>query len=467
MKAHAAKAALGIPASTRLPASLFRAYDLRGIVGQDLDANAALLIGRAIGSQSRRSGEQRTLVARDGRLSSPSLMQALQQGLLESGCEVIDLGLVPSPLLYFAAQQLGIGSAVMLTGSHNPPDYNGFKILQEGEPLTAAQIQSLKNTIENKDFISGQGSLREQSITIDYCAALTANIRLAKPLTVVIDCGNGATGVIAPRLFADLGCQVKTLFAEVDGRFPNHHPDPSQAENLRKLIQAVKASKADVGLAFDGDGDRLGVVTAQGQIIAADRLLMLFAHEQPGASVVFDVKCSHRLPQWITQQGGKPLMVKTGRTTIRQTMQKSGALLGGELSGHFCFADRWNGFDDALYAAARLLELLSASEKPLAELIAVLPQDCSTAEIFIPVAEEEKFALIEHLQQQGNFSGSQVNRLDGVRVDYPRGFALIRASNTKAALTLRFAADDKAELKRIQTRFAEQLRLIAPNLTSF
>jgi len=463
MKAHAAKAALGIPASTELPSSLFRAYDLRGIVGQTLDAPIAWLIGRAIGSQSRRSGERRTLVARDGRLSSPELMQALQQGLLESGCEVIDLGLVPSPLLYFAAQRLGIGSAVMLTGSHNPPDYNGFKILQEGEPLTAEQIQSLKNTIENKDFISGQGSLREHSITIDYCAALTSDIRLAKPLKVVIDCGNGATGVIAPRVFADLGCQVQTLFAEVDGRFPHHHPDPSQAENLRDLIQAVTASKADVGLAFDGDGDRLGVVTAQGQIITADRLLMLFARELPGACVVFDVKCSHRLPQWITAQGGQPLMVKTGRTYIRQTMQKSGALLGCELSGHFCFADRWNGFDDALYAAARLLELLSQRPQSLAD----LPQDYSTAEILIPVAEAEKFALIKRLQQQGDFSGGRVNRLDGVRVDYPRGFALIRASNTQAALTLRFAADDNAELKRIQRRFAKVLRLIAPHLTAF
>jgi len=463
MKAHAAKAVLGIPASTRLPARLFRAYDLRGIVGQDLDANAALLIGRAIGSQSKRAGERRVLLARDGRLSSPKLMQALQLGLLISGCKLIDLGLVPVPLLYFAAQRLSIDSAVMLTGSHNPPDHNGFKILRGGEPLTAEQIQQLRACIEQEDFISGQGSLREQSIIEDYSAALLSNIQLAKPLKVVIDCGNGATGVIAPPLFEGLGCQVKTLFAEIDGRFPNHHPDPSRTKNLQSLIQAVKASNADIGLAFDGDGDRLGVVTAQGQIIPADTLLMLLATKRCGA-VVFDVKCSHRLPQWITQQGGRPLMVKTGRTHIRQQMQHSGAWLGGELSGHFCFADRWNGFDDALYAAARVLELLSASEKPLAELIADLPQDYSTAEIFIPLAEEEKFALIKRLQQ-GDFSGGRVNKLDGVRVDYPRGFALIRASNTQAALTLRFAADDKTELSRIQSQFAEALRLIAPDLT--
>jgi len=459
---------LDIPASINLSPGLFRAYDLRGIVGQDLDTRAAFSIGRAIGTTSQRAGEARVLVARDGRLSSPELMRALQQGLLASGCQVIDLGLVPVPLLYFAAATLAIGSAVMVTGSHNPPQYNGFKILLEGEPLTAGQIQTLRACIETEDFSCGQGLLNEQSILEDYCAALTADIRLSKPLNIVIDCGNGATGLITPRLFERLGCQVTRLFTKVDGRFPNHHPDPGRAENLQSLIQAVKISDADIGLAFDGDGDRLGVVTNTGQIIPADQLLMLFAgellSERPGASVVFDVKCSYRLPQYITRQGGQPLMAKTGRTHIRQAMQQSGALLGGELSGHFCFADSWNGFDDALYAAARLLQRLSRSEKTSAKLAAELPQDCATEEITIAAADEEKFALIDRLQQQAEFTGGQVNRLDGVRVDWPRGFGLIRASNTSPALTLRFAAEDQAELSRIQHVFAEQLHPILPTL---
>jgi len=457
---------LGIPASIKLSPSLFRAYDLRGIVGQDLDTRAAFSIGRAIGTTSQRTGERRVLVARDGRLSSPELMQALQQGLLASGCQVIDLGLVPVPLLYFAAATLSFGSAVMLTGSHNPPQYNGFKILLEREPLSAAQIQALRGCIEAEDFASGQGALSEQSILEDYCAALLADIYLAKPLKIVIDCGNGATGLMAPRLFKALGCQVIPLFTEVDGRFPNHHPDPSRAENLQSLIQAVKASGADIGLAFDGDGDRLGIVTSSGRIIPADQLLMLFADallsKHRSASVVFDVKCSYRLREWITRQGGKPLMVKTGRTHIREAMRQSGALLGGELSGHFCFADNWNGFDDALYAAARLLQCLSQSEKTSDERVNELPQDCATEEITIAVTDEEKFALIDHLQQQAQFVGGQVNRLDGVRVDWPRGFGLIRASNTSPALTLRFAAEDQAELSRIQKVFAEQLHLFLP-----
>ncbi|WP_204376507.1 phosphomannomutase/phosphoglucomutase, partial [Ventosimonas gracilis] len=359
-----------------------------------------------------------------------------------------------------------IGSAVMLTGSHNPPEYNGFKILRAGEPLSAEQIQLLRRSIKNEDFVSGQGVIRKQSIFKDYCAALGAGIYLARPLKIVIDCANGATGLIAPRLFKALGCEVIPLFAEVDGRFPNHPPDPSRAENLQSLIQAVKDSRADMGLAFDGDGDRLGVVTNSGRIIPADQLLMLFAGElltqHPGVSVVFDVKCSYRLPEWIKKQGGKPLMVKTGRTHIREAMRQNGALLGGELSGHFCFADRWNGFDDALYAAARLLQTLSQSEKTSDALAAELPQDCATEEITIAVADEEKFALIDRLQQQAEFSGGQINRLDGIRVDWPRGFGLIRASNTSPALTLRFAAEDETELKRIQQLFAKQLQLVLP-----
>ena len=452
----------------KLPADIFRAYDIRGVVGDTLTAEYAYWIGRAIGSQSLAQGEPKVIVGRDGRLSGPELLQQLVQGLLDCGCEVTDIGMVPTPVVYFAANVLEGRSAVMLTGSHNPPDYNGFKIIIAGDTLANEQIQALKTRLDDNDLASGVGSVQQVDVLQRYFKTIRDDIALAKPLRVVVDCGNGAAGVIAPQLIEALGCSVIPLFCEVDGTFPNHHPDPGKPENLVDLIARVKAENADLGLAFDGDGDRVGVVTNTGNIVYPDRLLMLFAKDvvsrNPGADIIFDVKCTRRLTPLISGYGGRPVMWKTGHSLIKKKMKETGALLAGEMSGHIFFKERWYGFDDGIYSAARLLEILSLEKRNAEQVFSAFPSDISTPEINIKVTEQTKFGMIERLQREGQWGEANITSIDGVRVDYPKGWGLIRASNTTPVLVLRFEADTQEELERIQDVFRAQLLKVAPDL---
>ncbi|SDG42874.1 phosphomannomutase [Pseudomonas seleniipraecipitans] len=456
------------PQAPKLPADIFRAYDIRGVVGAGLTPETAYWIGRAIGSQSLAEGEPNVSVGRDGRLSGPTLVQQLIDGLVDSGCQVSDVGMVPTPVVYYAAHVLAGKSAVMLTGSHNPPDYNGFKIVIAGDTLANEQIQALKNRIDNNDLVSGQGSVEAVDLLPRYLEQIRSDIAMAKPLRVVVDCGNGAAGVIAPQLIEALGCTVIPLFCDVDGNFPNHHPDPGKPENLVDLIAKVKEHKADIGLAFDGDGDRVGVVTNTGAIVYPDRLLMLFAKDvvsrNPGADIIFDVKCTRRLTPLISGYGGRPVMWKTGHSLIKKKMKETGALLAGEMSGHVFFKERWFGFDDGIYAAARLLEILSQDKRTAEQVFAAFPNDVSTPEINIQVTEQTKFPIVERLQREGQWGEGSVTNLDGVRVDYPKGWGLVRASNTTPVLVLRFEAESQAELERIQELFRTQMHLVAPDV---
>ncbi|WP_211206292.1 phosphomannomutase/phosphoglucomutase [Zestomonas thermotolerans] len=452
----------------KLPASIFRAYDIRGVVGDTLTHETAYWIGRAVGSESLARGEPCVAVGRDGRLSGPELVQALIQGLVDTGCQVSDVGMVPTPALYYATHVLEGKSGVMLTGSHNPPDYNGFKIMIAGDTLANEQIQALRQRIEHNDLVSGVGSVEQVDILERYFKQIRDDIALAKPLRVVVDCGNGVAGVIAPRLIESLGCKVIPLYCEVDGTFPNHHPDPGKPENLQDLIAKVREEQADLGLAFDGDGDRVGVVTNEGTIIYPDRLMMLFAKDvvsrNPGADVIFDVKCTRRLGALISGYGGRPVMWKTGHSLIKKKMKETGALLAGEMSGHIFFKERWFGFDDGIYSAARLLEILSLDKRDAEHVFSAFPVDVSTPEINIQVTEESKFRIIERLQHSGEWGEGSVTTLDGVRVDYPKGWGLVRASNTTPVLVLRFEGDTQAELERIRELFRTQLLAVDPSL---
>lgn len=451
-----------------LPASIFRAYDIRGVVGDTLTAEAAYWIGRAIGSESLAKGEPNVAVGRDGRLSGPQLVQQLIQGLLDCGCQVTDIGMVPTPVLYFATNVLEGKSGVMLTGSHNPPDYNGFKIVIAGDTQANEQIQALKTRIDNNDLASGVGSVQQVDVLERYFQHIRDDIAMAKPLKVVVDCGNGVAGVIAPKLIEALGCSVIPLFCEVDGNFPNHHPDPGKPENLEDLIACVKSEGADLGLAFDGDGDRVGVVTNTGTIVYPDRLMMLFAKDvvsrNPGADIIYDVKCTRRLGALISGYGGRPVMWKTGHSLIKKKMKETGALLAGEMSGHVFFKERWFGFDDGIYSAARLLEILSQDRRDAEHVFSAFPLDISTPEINITVTDESKFRLVDLLQRDGVWGEANLTTLDGVRVDYPKGWGLVRASNTTPVLVLRFEAETEQELERIKEVFRAQLYNVAPDL---
>ncbi|KJJ95235.1 phosphomannomutase [Pseudomonas sp. 21] len=461
--------AMSTPKAPQLPASIFRAYDIRGVVGDTLTTETAYWVGRAIGSESLARGEPCVSVGRDGRLSGPELVQHLIQGLLDCGCQVTDVGMVPTPVLYYAANVLEGKSGVMLTGSHNPPDYNGFKIVVAGETLANEQIQALRERIQNGDLASGVGSVQQVDILPRYFQQIRDDIALAKPLKVVVDCGNGVAGVIAPQLIEALGCTVIPLYCDVDGTFPNHHPDPGKPENLEDLIAKVKETGADLGLAFDGDGDRVGVVTNEGTIIYPDRLLMLFAKDvvsrNPGADIIFDVKCTRRLISLISGYGGRPVMWKTGHSLIKKKMKETGALLAGEMSGHIFFKERWYGFDDGIYSAARLLEIISLDKRDAERVFSAFPMDISTPEINITVTDEGKFALIEALQARGQWGEANLTTLDGVRVDYPKGWGLVRASNTTPVLVLRFEADSQEELERIKEVFRTQLKAVDPALS--
>lgn len=452
----------------KFPDSIFRAYDIRGVVPTTLTAETAYWVGRAIGSQSLAQGEPNVSVGRDGRLSGPELVERLIQGVADSGCHVSDVGLVPTPALYYAANVLEGKSGVMLTGSHNPSNYNGFKIVIAGDTLANEQIQALHTRLKTNDLTSGEGSITQVDILPRYYEEITRDIKLAKRLKVVVDCGNGAAGVIAPQLIEALNCEVIPLFCEVDGSFPNHHPDPGKPENLVDLIAKVKETGADLGLAFDGDGDRVGVVTNTGTMVFPDRLLMLFAQDvltrNPAAEIIFDVKCTRLLTPLIKEYGGRPLMWKTGHSLIKKKMKETGALLAGEMSGHIFFKERWFGFDDGIYSAARLLEVLSKQQMSAEELFETFPNDISTPEINIDVTDESKFSIIDALHDAQWGDDAKLTSIDGVRVDYPHGWGLVRASNTTPVLVLRFEAESETELQRIKDVFHAQLKRVAPDL---
>lgn len=439
---------------------IFKAYDIRGIVGKTLTTDAALLIGRAIGSEALARGQARLVLGRDGRHASPGLAEALLAGLQACGIAVIDLGVVPTPLVWFAAHHLETLSGVMVTGSHNPPEYNGVKIMLAGETLAGDAVQTLRARIEAGDFATGEGSYSQYDIREDYLHRISSDLQLQRRVSVVVDAGNGAGGGIAPVLYRRLGCRVRELFCELDGDFPNHHPDPARPENLADLAHALAVTDAELGLAFDGDADRLGVVTKDGTIIYPDRLLMAFAADalsrQPGGRVVYDVKSSRLVAPWVKQHKGRAVMARTGHSYMKAKMKESGALVGGELSGHLFFAERWYGFDDGIYAGARLLEILSQVDDPSA-LLNALPHGQSTPEIQIPMAEGAAHALIDKLKTSARFPDAEVITLDGLRVEYEDGFGLLRASNTTPVLVLRFEGDDSKALKRIQATFRKLL----------
>ncbi len=452
----------------KLDPLIFRAYDIRGIVTTNLTEDVVYWVGRAFAAEARQQNMSRAVIGCDGRLSSPALKKSLARGLTEGGVDVTDIGQVPTPLLYYATYALDTGTGIMITGSHNPPEYNGLKMMIAGETLAEDKIQGLRERIEKNQLSEGDGAYDEISVIDHYLERVLNDVAVAQPMKVVVDCGNGVAGAIAPRLISELGCEVVPLYCEVDGNFPNHHPDPADPSNLRDLITVVKAEKAHLGLAFDGDGDRLGLVTERGEIIWPDKLLMLFARDivgrNPGADIIFDVKCSRHLNSLISEYGGRPIMWKTGHSHMKAKLKETGALLAGEFSGHICFGERWYGFDDALYSAARLLEILGAESKSVSELFAEFPATFSTPELKINTTDSAKFAVMDRLSKEGNFGDGTITAIDGVRVDYPDGWGLVRPSNTSPVLTLRFEADGQTSLDRIQNIFREQLKKIDPKL---
>ena len=451
--------------------SIFRAYDIRGVVGETLDAEVARLIGQAIGSLMHEKELSEIVIGRDGRASGPDLSEALSQGLRKAGIDVIDIGAVPTPLVYFATYHFNTGSGVAITGSHNPPDYNGFKIVVGGETLSEGAIQDLYQRIkENRLVSAGLSGIRRLDVVGEYIERIAEDVQAERPLKVVVDAGNGIAGSIAPQVLEAIGCEVTPLFCDVDGTFPNHHPDPSDPENLQDLILLVQSAGADLGVAFDGDGDRLGVVTREGEIIYPDRLLMLFARDvltrNPGATIIYDVKCTGHLQSDILNAGGSPLMWRTGHSLIKAKMRETEALLAGEMSGHFFFRERWYGFDDGIYAAARLLEILAGDleDRRPEEIFATLPKGVSTPELKIPMKEGENHAFIKAFREKAEFEGARLTTIDGVRADWKAGWGLVRASNTTPVLVLRFDADDDGALKMIQQAFREQLLAVNPKL---
>jgi len=450
-----------------LSPSIFKAYDIRGIIGKTLDADVAYLIGQAFGSAAVAKGEKTVVIGRDGRLSGPDLITALAKGLQSTGVDVIDLGVVVTPMVYFGTNVLGATSGIMVTGSHNPPDYNGFKMVLAGEAIYGDAILALYQTILKKEFAQGSGNYRTHDIRAAYLERIIGDVKLARPIKIAVDCGNGVAGAFAADLYRGMGCEVIELFCEVDGTFPNHHPDPAHAENLQDLIRCLQTTDAEIGLAFDGDGDRLGVVTKDGQIIYPDRQLMLFAEDvltrNPGAQILYDVKCTRHIAPWVKARGGVPLMWKTGHSLVKAKLRETGSPLGGEMSGHIFFKDRWYGFDDGLYAGARLLEILSRVTDMTATLND-LPQSASTPELQLKLAEGENFTLIAAMQANANFPGSdEIITIDGLRVEYPDGFGLARSSNTTPVIVMRFEAETPAALARIQAAMKQAVLAVKPD----
>lgn len=453
----------------QLSASIFKAYDIRGVVPSTLNPEVAEALGRAFGSAARAAGEKSVAVGRDGRLSGPSLSEALIRGLVATGVEVIDVGAVTTPMLYFAAHTLAT-SGIQVTGSHNPKDYNGFKMVLAGRAIYGDEIQALRRTMEDGSAtLAAGGSVRQVDVTEAYTQRIVGDVRLARPMKIVVDSGNGIAGASAPAIFRALGCEVTELFSEVDGDFPNHHPDPSKPENLKDLIAALERGDAELGLAFDGDGDRLGIVTKDGQNIFPDRQMQLFAQDVlsrvPGGTIVYDVKCSQRLGPAIEAAGGQPLIYKTGHSLIKAKMKELDSPLGGEMSGHIFFKERWFGFDDGTYAGCRMLEILSRSPNA-SDVLNALPTSFSTPELNVKCAEGEPHAVVERLLKEASFEApAKVSTIDGLRVDWPDGFGLIRASNTTPVLVLRFEGQTQAALERIEARMLALLKTVKPDAT--
>ena len=454
----------------QVTASAFKAYDIRGIVGQALDEQFAEHLGRAFGSEAVALGEKVVAVGRDGRVSGPSLSAALIRGLAATGLDVIDLGAVTTPMLYYVAAtrgEIGCRSGIQVTGSHNPKDHNGFKMVLGGVAIHGESIQRLRQRMEAENYtLAAQpGTIVALDILPEYTARILGDCRISRPLKIVVDSGNGIPGASAPGILKAMGCEVIDLYSRVDGDFPNHHPDPSKPENLADLIKVVRATEADLGLAFDGDGDRLGLITADGQNIFPDRQIMLYAQDilsrNPGATIIYDVKCSQRLPQAIREAGGVPMMWKTGHSLVKAKLKETGAPIAGEMSGHIFFGERWYGFDDAMYTAARLLEILSRHADPSAVLNA-LPTSYSTPELNVPVPAGNQHEVVAQLVAQADFPGAEIGTIDGLRGDYPDGFGLIRASNTTPVLVLRFEGHTPEALERIQHDFMAALRKVMP-----
>ncbi len=458
----------------QVTASVFKAYDIRGVVGQTIDEAFAEHLGRAFGSEALLAGDRAVAVGRDGRVSGPGLASALIRGLKSTGLDVVDIGMVTTPMLYYVAATRGnhgCGSGIQVTGSHNPKDYNGFKMVMAGRAIYGDDIQKLRQRIETETYTTKRGRSAKMDIVAEYTQRIVGDCRLARPMKIVVDSGNGIPGATAPGILRALGCDVVDLYSKVDGDFPNHHPDPSKPENLADLIKVVHATGAEIGLAFDGDGDRLGVVTAQGHIIYPDRQIMLFARDilkrHKGAQIIFDVKCSQRLPVAIRRAGGRPLMWRTGHSLIKAKLKETGAPFAGEMSGHLFFGERWYGFDDAMYTAARLLEILSREKSPSAFLDA-LPTSFSTPELNVPCAEGEHHAVVAELLARAadgrlTFDGGEVGTIDGLRVDFADGFGLIRGSNTTPVLVLRFEGHTAEALQRIEAQFMAALRSVKPD----
>ncbi len=453
--------------SPTLPAEIFKAYDIRGVVGRTLTPEIVRTIGRGLGTLAREAGRTTIVVGRDGRLSGPALSAALAAGIRAAGTDVLDVGRVATPMTYFAAHALATGCSVMVTGSHNPPDYNGLKMVIDGRTLAGEAIAALRERLVRGEVATGDGRYRIHAVGGAYLDRIAGDVKLARPMRIAVDGGNGVAGAYAPSLFRRMGCEVVELYCEVDGRFPNHHPDPSQPKNLADLKTRLAAGDCELGLAFDGDGDRLGVVTRDGHVIWPDRQLMLYAADVlsrvPGATIIYDVKSTRHLKPWIERHGGRPLLWKTGHSFIKVKMKEEGAALAGEMSGHTFFGERWYGFDDGLYTGARLLEILSRHDDPSAVLDA-LPDALSTPELHVACAEGEQHALVRELQERAAFPGAKdVIRLDGLRVEYADGFGLARASNTTPLVVLRFEADDEAALARIQREFRRVFADVRPD----
>jgi phosphomannomutase/phosphoglucomutase len=451
---------------TGFPHEIFKAYDIRGVVDVALSEEITFEIGRAVGSEVIDKGGKSIVIGRDGRLSGPRLSLALANGLRASGVNVVDIGLAPSPVVYYSSYALDIPSCIAITGSHNPPDYNGLKMVVDGVTLSAERIQSLKKRILEKNYHTGAGEYKTHHVIDDYISKIINDVKPTRSLKIVIDCGNGVAGATAPQVFKQLGCEVTELFSEVDGTFPNHHPDPSQLENLTDLINEVEQQNADLGLAFDGDGDRLGVVTSKGEVIWPDRQMILFARDvlerNPGAEIIYDVKCTRNLPTEIEKAGGIATMWRTGHSFVKAKLKETGAPLAGEMSGHIFFKERWFGFDDGVYAGARLIELLTKKSESPQAIFDALPNSINTPELRMEFAEGEHYTFMNKLQESAKFDNAIVSTIDGLRVDYADGFGLVRPSNTTPILVLRFEGDNDEALLRIQADFAGVISAVDP-----
>ena len=447
---------------------IFRAYDIRGVVENALTPDAVRQIGQAFATQALSEGQKTVIIGRDGRLSSPELSQVLSEGLRAGGCDVVDIGMVPTPVLYYATHKLETGTGIMVTGSHNPPQYNGLKMLIAGNTLYGDGIKALYHIIKDNKLASGSGTHREEDVLPSYVDRIVSDIKLAKTMRIAVDCGNGVAGVVATELFTKLGCEVTELFCDVDGMFPNHHPDPSKPENLLDIKKAIAEHSLDLGLAFDGDGDRVGVIDDKQNILWADRQMMLYAEDvlerKPGAQIIFDIKSSSNLKNVIASHGGEPLMWKTGHSFIKAKMKETGAELAGEMSGHIFFKERWFGFDDGLYSAARMLEILSKRDQSASEVFAELPDSYNTPEININFEEGEHYKFMERFKRETNFGDADINTIDGMRVNYSDGWGLVRPSNTTPCLVLRFEANTEARLEEIQQIFRQQLLSVDSSL---